>query len=252
MGSPRRGRRRRTPRQEAPAPAAPSPALAIPNGRAMTAPTAIASTRPVGPAIGAADADAERDVGGPEHARSRARTRLRRVEPVLADPRGEEHDPGGGESDPEEVGQRREPRSAMPSGPDELERDGDAERDPVDRLVEAEVHRHEHEPEREARCKLMAGAGPVPVGERGGRGRAPPKTRRSVTRPVGVRSSKSDLAIAAPELHGRHGHDDERGRGDPVEVSRAAAVHESESYRPGRPEQRARHRSRRRPRSSRS
>ena len=102
--------------------------------------------------------DAQQDVGAPEDAGSEGERDAGRIEP-FADPRCQERDAGGGHGDPEEV--TRAPRADERDAerPDELERHGDPERDAVERLEEAEVHRDEHEAERHGEPKL----GPRPV-----------------------------------------------------------------------------------------
>src|SRR6188472_2355565 len=83
-----------------------------------------------------------------------------RVEPLLADSGGEQGDPGGRHRDPEKVTRAPGADERDAEWPDELEGDRDSERDPVDRLVEAEVHRHEREPESDGQLQLAGGAVP--------------------------------------------------------------------------------------------
>ena len=75
----------------------------------------------------------------------------------FADATGKQQDPGRRHRDPDQVPAPVGGDQGNPEWPDELEGHGDAERDPVDRLVEGEVHRSQHETEEQG------DPGPAPV-----------------------------------------------------------------------------------------
>jgi hypothetical protein len=92
-----------------------------------------------------ADPGREQYVGRPEAA---GEQRQRDAEPVeVGGPEvRQQDDPAAGHGHPEQIERTPRPRDRHAERADELECHGDAERDPVDRLVEAQVHRDEREP----------------------------------------------------------------------------------------------------------
>jgi hypothetical protein len=93
-------------------------------------------------------ANAQKDVDAPENAGGEREHHAHAVETV-ADPRREECDPDRGHRDPEKVGGAARADEGDSQRPDELQRDGDPQRNAVERLEEAEVHGDQRQPEGE-------------------------------------------------------------------------------------------------------
>ena len=140
------------------------PASAIPNGATSSGARHHRDGEPAAAGEQRAGALGEHDVGGPQRARGEREGDAGRVERAAAVV-GEQHDPEPPRAPPT-AGRaaRREPADGDAERADELERHRDAERDPVHRLVDAEVHRAEREPEgdRDADVATRAPAQPRP------------------------------------------------------------------------------------------
>ena len=102
---------------------------------------------------GLPDAHAEQDVGGPEGAGQQGERHAEPVQVGAAEVR-QQQDAGRGERHPGEVERPARAEHRNTERADELEGDGDAERDPVERRVEGEVHPREREPEQHRQHQL--------------------------------------------------------------------------------------------------
>ena len=141
----------------------------------------------------------EQDVEAPEAGGDRARTRRRscRARRPPATGAASSTMPGSRERDPDEVEPPAREQRRDGDRPEELDRHRDAERDPVERLVEREVHRAEREAEdrdEPQRPRVVAPAPRAPHGEQDER--REPQAQHG--RPGGPASSNSVAASAAP------------------------------------------------------
>ena len=108
-----------------------------PPRRDSTAPSTIAGARPLAPGERPPDRVRRGRCRAPRRRRRARRARAPSALDVRAAALREQRDAEPGERDPDEVERAaRAERRRPPSGPEELDRDGDAERQPVERLVE--------------------------------------------------------------------------------------------------------------------
>ncbi len=126
-----------------------------------------------------AQARVEQDVSRPQAARERRQRHAAGVEAVGAAV-GESEDPDRGQAGPAEVEQPARAADGHRERTDELDRHRDAERDAVNRLVQAEVHPSQHEPEGDRQRQLPARVSAharSPYGEQHDRRRQQPQER---------------------------------------------------------------------------
>ena len=166
------------------------PAAAIPTGAATTVPTQSAITNP-------------------------------EVHPAERAEGGEQENPGRGQHNPQHIEYAPGPRDGHSERSHELQRDGDAERNTVDGLVERKVHQREREPE-EPRDEVG-----VPVAAAQLRAHQNEQRERSERYPqehrtAGTQGVEEVLGYSRPELDGAYGeHHERRGWHAPQTVREA-------------------------------
>ena len=165
-------------------------------GRA--APPRSPSRSPVRPRRGRpADPHTEDDVGGPEGAGGEPECGPGGVDRIAAEAAREQHDAKRRQSGPQQV--ERPPRAGEGDRerPGELEGDRDSERQPVERLVEAEVHPRQRDAEqcRQPQALARDATDPRPPDRREDQRRG---SRAQEHCPTGPRSSNSVVARAPP------------------------------------------------------
>ena len=189
--------RRRWPARAASSSALPPPAT--PNGTSSTLRTTIASARPVHPREGLAHPRAEQDVGAPEHARPAAPAPAPVVS-MPAPPRlASSTMPAAASVTHTRSSARREPMHRHCQRPRELDRHRHALRDPVDRLVEAQVHERQRHARTASARPSSRRLWSAPARAATARPAPPRRRPRAGTRcRSGPASSKIPLASEAP------------------------------------------------------
>ena len=110
----------------------------------------------------------------------------------------EQHDADGGQRHVGQLSGRPRQACGQAQRAEQLDRHGDSQRQPVDRLVEADVHRRQHEPEGETTTPVRPVAARQAAAGRSPAGPMAANPWRSSTVPGAPTRSNSEAAIAAP------------------------------------------------------